>query len=619
MPLEDNQGICVLTHTNIAMDEIKVKLGHKSDVLFQYPNHFGTIQSFIDRFLVIPEFSFLFKRKLKAIDNEYASKRLSDNFRRNSHRFDDKKWFFRKIEKDLPKTFPPGQKTKIKDGYILKYIAEMAFSYKEEELVFIHYQTKQKLTDVTSKAYQFFYDVRYSLLEEGILFYHDAYSLAFKHIKRNPDFKLALNKRFKYLFIDEMQDTDNKQNTLINEIFDREKTIIQKFGDPRQSIYNSPKEKCFWKYEENEVLSIDKSIRFGEKIANVLKTVCVEENLNLNHNANIESHDPIIIVYENPEQVLERYCEILSIAEIQGESLINKIQSDEKNLKIKAVGWVGKDIDTDGKKYTIQSYFKEYKKDIRNKEKTDYTSLKSFVRHLNTNKVKDYSDQIIKALVQVLYLCGVKRKFNDKDMYYNKYYLLKTMKNKSDDVYFELMRNISIWSKSLNSASEYNEETFKEVCSYIIGDFKEIFGFIIKKELEDFLSNEEFDEEQYSEKEIEANNTYHYPSESGVEIEVELGTVHSVKGETHAATLYLETCYQGKFDTQWIMEQMAGKAVTNNLNTYEIQALKVAYVGMSRPRYLLCVAIHRDHIEGHEEDLEPNGWIIDKTMIEEVS
>jgi hypothetical protein len=157
------------------------------------------------------------------------------------------------------------------------------------------------------------------------------------------------------------------------------------------------------------------------------------------------------------------------------------------------------------------------------------------------------------------------------------------------------------------------------VCSYIIGDFKEIFGFIIKKELEDFLSNEEFDEEQYSEKEIEANNTYHYPSESGVEIEVELGTVHSVKGETHAATLYLETCYQGKFDTQWIMEQMAGKAVTNNLNTYEIQALKVAYVGMSRPRYLLCVAIHRDHIEGHEEDLEANGWIIDKTMIEEVS
>ena len=38
MPLPKGKGICVLTHTNVAIDEIKAKLGTKADVLFRYPN-----------------------------------------------------------------------------------------------------------------------------------------------------------------------------------------------------------------------------------------------------------------------------------------------------------------------------------------------------------------------------------------------------------------------------------------------------------------------------------------------------------------------------------------------------------------------------------------------------
>ena len=34
MPLENNQGIWVLTHTNVAINEIKSRLGKKADVLF---------------------------------------------------------------------------------------------------------------------------------------------------------------------------------------------------------------------------------------------------------------------------------------------------------------------------------------------------------------------------------------------------------------------------------------------------------------------------------------------------------------------------------------------------------------------------------------------------------
>jgi len=54
MPFEGNKGVCVLTHTNVAIDEIKRRMGKASSVLFTYPNFFGTIQSFVDKFLAIP-------------------------------------------------------------------------------------------------------------------------------------------------------------------------------------------------------------------------------------------------------------------------------------------------------------------------------------------------------------------------------------------------------------------------------------------------------------------------------------------------------------------------------------------------------------------------------------
>lgn len=70
---------------------------------------------------------------------------------------------------------------------------------------------------------------------------------------------------------------------------------------------------------------------------------------------------------------------------------------------------------------------------------------------------------------------------------------------------------------------------------------------------------------------------------------IRFDTVHGVKGETHDATLYLETeknrgsdlgrvlCYYG-----------VGQPGPSSLYDY---CRKIVYVGMSRPRKLLCVAI----------------------------
>ena len=51
-----NRGICVLSHTNVAREEIEERLGSLSvgKRLLSYPHFIGTIQSFFDTFLAMP-------------------------------------------------------------------------------------------------------------------------------------------------------------------------------------------------------------------------------------------------------------------------------------------------------------------------------------------------------------------------------------------------------------------------------------------------------------------------------------------------------------------------------------------------------------------------------------
>jgi hypothetical protein len=74
-------------------------------------------------------------------------------------------------------------------------------------------------------------------------------------------------------------------------------------------------------------------------------------------------------------------------------------------------------------------------------------------------------------------------------------------------------------------------------------------------------------------------------------MQIEVASVHSVKGETHISTLYLKTEYYKKFESEYFPEQLKGKPYEHKNHESRIcSTLKVAYVGFSRPRYLPCYA-----------------------------
>jgi len=84
------------------------------------------------------------------------------------------------------------------------------------------------------------------------------------------------------------------------------------------------------------------------------------------------------------------------------------------------------------------------------------------------------------------------------------------------------------------------------------------------------------------------------------DIGVDFSTMYKVKGETHIATLYLETETSRSSDLKRIMPLFHGKEIKNKKEIHE-KSRKVAYVGFSRPTHLLCVAMQNKTYTGNEK------------------
>ena len=86
-------------------------------------------------------------------------------------------------------------------------------------------------------------------------------------------------------------------------------------------------------------------------------------------------------------------------------------------------------------------------------------------------------------------------------------------------------------------------------------------------------------------------------------------TIHAVKGETHDATLYLETSRQRSTDLCRVLPFFgAGSLGKSSLFDY---SRKLAYVGMSRPKKLLCVAMQSETYEKSKGVFNHDWKIID--------
>ena len=613
MPFADGSGICVLTHTNVAIDEIKARFGGKADLLFSYPNFCGTIQSFVDRFLTIPFFNSFSEKPRVDVNDDRADYKITKEFweRFRSFSKQDKKSLYSLVDVNNYK----------RDGVVnwvvvhseIENIVRNAYYDFYAHKYYRHFgdavsiASKSKDGKEDSPRFSFLEGVRRIAQYEGILKYADAFSIAFAYRSFIPGIKDALSTRFKYVFIDEVQDSSQLQLELLDDVFDNEKIVVQRFGDSNQAIYNTEGD-CAW--TPVNPLPLNKSKRFGAQIAKVLQTVCVEDNRDMEGNEEVRSVRPVMMVYKDGKKVLPDFATLLRERTIDGVSVAeiakNERDSDALHrINIKAVGYVGKVKEVDGESQSIHYYFPQFENQTTAKRPfEENVTLNTFLlKNAVLDNPQDYRSHLLDALVTVLIRADVKK---NNGQQFSKITMLEYLEINAPDVYTKLNDKLSEWVlKICNSEYCIDSDVFNDVKSFISTDFASVFRFgagigLVRQ----FLEKQE--ELFYREKNNEQSSNVYRDGD----IDIEVATVHSIKGETHAATLFLET-KNYKYESEHFGAQLCGEPYVHRAGeAHVLPSLKVAYVALSRPKYLLAYAIHKDRFDILDRDKLEKIWDI---------
>lgn len=657
MPFDNNQGICVLTHTNVAIDEIKEKAGAAGDKLFKYPNFFGTIQSFVDTYLARPALAKYYNSVPAVIDTETGNKKLVSLFKvlPFNSKLNGKLWgeffeneaslrkkyiqeFFKLsnveinefitqyidlgiLRKKKSKYILDSNKTKIKNGVenarhkslfieIRKYIEEeieykKILKIKSYTLDFIGgkiHDEFDKYFCFSSKSGTDFLKLKETLFKQGVLTYRDTFDIGNRYINDYSELKKLFYNRFKYVFVDEMQDTDIHQLKIIESLFKDTNTIVQYFGDPNQAIFdNAVKEISVWKVPAKGAANrydISDSKRYGEPISNILNKFKIVQDIDLSGNGKDHTLKPILISFEEDHklEVLKKFAEIINRYH---EGWKKELAKKNKKPIYKAIGWVSS-LKEKEERLTIPSYFPDFEKKS-DKHKQSYRNLKYYLRKNpkpEDKSAKYYFNNILNALLECLFITETK----NGNRYYSKHSLLNKLDDKDEN---NLRRKIAQWSRKIRNTTEveYNEEVVEEVRKYIQTTFAPKFEFQTKINTIKFKNFIEKATTDIPEDVITTKKHIYVYSENP-EIQIEVGTVHSVKGETHTATLYLETFFR-KHEIDKIKDNFQNEPVDDS-NSNVLKTIKMLHVGFSRPTNLLCYAVSKsrfnDELEGFDKE-----------------
>ena len=446
---------------------------------------------------------------------------------------------------------------------------------------------KRALAGADTKSAKQYKELLEDLLKiEGIMRYQDAYSYANTAINDLPEAYTDLfSSRFQYVFIDEYQDCDDVQRRAIDAIFNSTKCTVIKIGDSDQAIYNSSENETPDWVPQDGFLPIMTSCRYSQEIADVIFKL-KKDPKNITTYAGKTGVKPILLIFD-PEKIDKVIGEFINVLETHG-------LYDNKGV-YKAIG-AAKKKDLSGLK--IGSYWSEFDGSAKKQSKYNYWALVDNITiSLLDGKLYKAERIVRKLLCRIFHYAEVRHPILGKE------YSVATIKRLLDDEYRDIYRQ---WIYELSILQDIERETIDCLMRQKINELLRIRN-PQADDIFDYLP------EYFLDRTAVVNQTV--KSEKNIFIDpirgrrIEFDTIHGVKGETHDATLYLETDRQGASDLNRVLPYYGvGKLGSSNLFDY---SRKLAYVGMSRPKKLLCVAMQAKTYEKSKGVFADNWEIID--------
>lgn len=241
------QGMCVLSHTNVARIEIEKRLGcdTATRAVLGYPHFVGTIHGFINQFVAMPWLRSQ-GMPMAMIDDDLCLARRWQNL---SHQY----------RAAVKNTGRDARSLRIKDT--------------EHDLGEIKWGKKKRPLGKTTPLYQALVEACRAATNDGYFCHNDMLLWAGEAVTQCPGLRDAIRQRFPMLFLDEVQDNQDAQSVLLQCIFTEgdNAVIRQRFGDMNQAIYSRPSDTEAAKVvpfpEPAVTIPVPNSHRFGAQIA----------------------------------------------------------------------------------------------------------------------------------------------------------------------------------------------------------------------------------------------------------------------------------------------------------------------------------------------------------------
>jgi DNA helicase-2/ATP-dependent DNA helicase PcrA len=566
LPPKFSQGICIITHTNVAVEEIRSKLGDNAKYFFQYPNHFGTIQSFVDKFLAIPYYKNIYKRSPRIVDEYFYDDQICGLYELVANKTIEYLTLRKKI-----------------------FLGEISFNRHNFEISKSVNDVKRYVinglkTETSDKYINRISAAKQKLLSEGYLKYDEAYALAFKYIREQPAVLDAISARFPLVFVDEMQDMEEHQSEIISLLFGSG-SVIQKIGDINQSIFSSKvsDNDIQWKPVVHPNIKLSHSNRLSDHLANLVKHICcIPQEITGWNNPN--PIKPVILVFDHGTilKVKDEFASRVIANNLHTKGLVKIIGSRVSQSKL-----------------NIASYWPDFN---RNYEKHDYVNLATYLfdlqkRVISARNIKLLRQQFLYAICSALKIGKVKNPVNQ--FYFSPFSFVKYLRDAGHTEKIQKMdAKIADWILHIKD----KQSVLADVTAFlraILVHFKAQSSVELEAFLTDPVSS-------LPDTKPEAK-IYNYQTNNEV-LEIHFDTIHGVKGETHTATLYLETFTRiydigGKVLNFLIADNAGRDKQRKDKACY--RKLPHAYVAITRATDFLAIAVHKDRfLENHKAYFE---------------
>lgn len=577
--IDARRGICVLSHTNVAGEQVEEKLVATAEGqhLLAYPHFIGTIHTFVNQFLALPRLrSDGFA--VQMIDNEVCGAKCRSLLRNNAYK--TARNFLRQAEQETPD----------------RSISNLRFEGPDLSLG----SAAGKLPCGNhTPSYSELYAIKKQVTNDGYWRYDDMFAVAAMQLKVWPTIVDLIRQRFPVVFIDEMQDTSEMQNALLAALFPASSCAIrQRFGDANQAIYDRGHSEATSDTFPCSICQreIPNSKRFGNWIActadplahtPVTPTLCGEGPGRSYCCANPASMQHTVFLFEqtNCQQVLQAF----------GGLLLNTFSdADLRNGYFRAVGYVGKpDGSQDQFPRSLHDYWPNYESNTTRLEPrpptfAEYLHFAQRQRYLR-GRTAEAVETVARGIIQMLRLADPKsiRRHGRSHRYLQE--VLSACENGVDS-YRKL-----VWRWCV-AEERPCAETWDADVQCLRTLLKPVLGDKWSSEAETFLQWSDVSSAMGTKgrgSELAPPNVFRF-TRGNRSVDIHVGTIHSAKGQTHTATLVLET-YFHEYDLSdllpWLSGEQRGWKRANGKRRGE--RLRLIFTAMTRPTHLLCLSIRR--------------------------